>query len=165
VNEQLLKRITEITNKEYGLLRELSDNSYLELQPVEDAIHQIVAERLKLAQDYLDFAASIANTSPSNCRQIISRSYYAMHHAARAVIFEIRRRDNRSHEAVITEIAKIMGADVSVMLKAQLDLRNSVEYELYLPGLDFQMASTNSLNIASTFCLGCQEFIRERRGT
>ncbi|MBI1922963.1 hypothetical protein HYR99_01800 [Candidatus Poribacteria bacterium] len=165
MNEQLLKRITEITSKEYGLLRELSDNSYLDLQPVEDAIHQIVAERLKLAQDYLNFASSIANTSPSNCRQIISRSYYAMHHAARAVIFETRRRDNRSHEAVITEIAQIMGADVSVTLKAQLDLRNSVEYELYLLNFDFQGKSTSSLGIASAFFQSCQEFIRKRRET
>jgi uncharacterized protein (UPF0332 family) len=165
VNEQLLKRITEITSREYGLLRELSDHSYFDLQPVEDVIHQIVAERLKLAQDYLDFAASIANTSPSNCRQIISRSYYAMHHAARAVIFETRRMDIRSHEAVIAEIAKIMGVDASRTLDIQHKLRNNVEYELYLPGLDFQSASANSLNIASAFYQNCQDFIRKRRGT
>lgn len=165
MNEQLLKRITEITGEEYGLLRELSDNSYLDLQPVDTLIHQVVTDRLKLAQDYLDFAASITNTSPSNCRQIISRSYYAMHHAARAVIFETRRMDIRSHEAVVTEIAQIMGADASRTLYAQLRLRNNIEYELYLPGLDFQSASTNSLNLASTFLQNCQDFIRERRET
>ena len=138
MNEQLLRRITELTSEEYGLLRELSDNSYLDLQPVEDLIGQIVADRLGLAEDYLDFAASIDNTSPVNCRQIISRSYYAMHHAARAVIFDTRRRDVRSHEAVVAQTAQIMGTAASETLNSQLRLRNRIEYEVYLPGFDFR---------------------------
>jgi uncharacterized protein (UPF0332 family) len=165
VNEPLLRRITEITSREYGLLRDLADNSYLALQPIEELIQQVVTDRLQLAQEYLDFAASIDNTSPFNGRQIISRSYYAMHHAARAVIFEMRRQNIRAHEAVITEIAQILGTDASRTLEAQLRLRNSVEYEVYLPNFDFSSQPADALNIATAFLQDCQNFIQERRGT
>ena len=126
----LLRRLSGLSGLEYGLLRTLARNEYLELEPVEALLRKVCMERMNLARGYLEFAATIRLTSTLDARQVISRSYYAMHHAARAVVFATRREDVTSHEGVIKAIERTFDETTSIALREQLWVRNSVEYEV-----------------------------------
>lgn len=157
----ILRRLSELSGSEYGLLRTLAQREYLELEPIEALLKRVSVERMRLARQYFEFAAAIDLVSPFNARQVISRSYYAMHHAARAVVFAARRTDVTSHEGVVKAIEHILGEATSISLKEQLRARNSVEYEVY-PHFDPIARARQSLRTSSAFLDRCGAYLEER---
>lgn len=151
----MLWRLARLSGREYGLLRQLSDAGLLDIGPIETLVNQTVTDRMDLARQYLAFAQSIALASEFNGRQVISRSYYAMHHAARAVIFAITRQDITSHEGVIREIRRRLGEQAADALETQLNLRNDVEYEVY-PRVDVINLAQEARNTAAEFIADCE---------
>ena len=93
-------------------------------------------DRLALADAYLDHARGCDLGNGAECRQVISRAYYAAHHAGRAAAYEVRRRDVATHEGVIAEVRQMLGERPAGVVRELHRLRNQVEYELYLPRLD-----------------------------
>ena len=77
-----------------------------------------------------------------------------MHHAARAVIFATRRCDLTSHEKVIKTIGKLLGSDMADLLLEQLNVRNTVEYELFAPD-DIRELAKKSVHKAKEFINKC----------
>ena len=163
MNLELMLRVAKMTGREYGLLRALAEGSYLDLMPVEDLLKNAVADRIALASGVLKFAQAIPVDSDLNCRQVISRTYYAMHHAARAIIFESAHDDVTSHEEVIGEMKSILGKKASETLKQQLRLRNAAEYEIYLR-FDLQGEARQALSVAADFIKACEEYLKGRPG-
>ena len=161
MNPELMRRVAKISGREYGFLRSLAEDSYLNLDAVEGLLKKVVADRMELARQYLNFAKAIRDDSEFHFRQIISRGYYAMHHAARAVIFESRREDIASHEDIIREIERIFGRETSKILKEQLRLRNNVEYEVYIK-FDIEDLAQQSVLIATDFVSKCDDYLKRR---
>jgi uncharacterized protein (UPF0332 family) len=111
----------------------------------------------------LEFAAAIDPISQFNARQVISRGYYAMHHAARAVVFATMRTDVTSHAGVIKAIEGILGEAASISLREQLRARNSVEYEVY-PHFDPIARARHSLDTSAAFLDQCKAHLEGRWG-
>ena len=158
-----LKRwISKLSAQKYGFIKDLVSHSLMTLDEVDGLISELVAERMNLSHQYFEFATSIQPDSSLLCRQIISRCYYSMHHAARAVIFATRRGDLTSHEKVIKAIGKLLGNDMADLLFEQLNVRNTVEYELFAPD-DIRKLAKKSVNKAREFIKKCDLYIKERR--
>lgn len=120
-----------------------------------------VRDRIELARQYLAFAQSIALASECHGRQVISRSYYAMHHAARAVVFAVTRQDITSHEGVIREIRRRLGEHAADLLERQLNLCNDVEYEVY-PRVTVMALSQEACEVAAEFITDCETSLTRR---
>ena len=159
----LLQRMGTISGMEYGLLAALGKGEVLDQGDVEDLLRKVEEDRLALAQGYLTFAQAVGLDSGMQCRQVISRCYYAMHHAARAVIYQVKRKDVPSHEGVIVGIGKVMDEDAKRTLRQQHKLRNQVEYEVYLPELDLVQEAQKARSAAARFVGQCQHFLEARR--
>ena len=149
------RRLARLGRGEYGLLRQLADDGLVDLEPIEALLNQSVTDRLNLARQYLAFAQSIALDSEFHGRQVISRSYYAMHHAARALILHTTRQDVTSHEGVIRQIRRHLGAPEADSLANCLNLRNSVEYEVY-PRMNVIALAQEASNAAEQFIVACE---------
>ena len=158
---ELIRRLAKISGREYGLLRILAKHSLVDMSPVQKLLTGVVTDRMSLAQQYLAFAQDIPLESEFHGRQVISRGYYAMHHAARAVIFASKRQDITSHEGVIKEIVRILGQELARILVGQLDLRNEVEYEVY-PRSDIVELAQESLLIVTKFIENCIAYLERR---
>lgn len=158
---ETLWRLARLTGREYGLLRQLADAGLLDIEPIEALLDQVTMDRIELAREYLTFAQSIALDSELHGRQVISRSYYAMHHAARAVIFATTRQDITSHEGVIREIRRRLGDQAADALESQLNLRNDVEYEVY-PRVNVIELAQESRETARRFIAECEAYLAGR---
>ncbi|OGO42202.1 MAG: hypothetical protein A2Z04_01585 [Chloroflexi bacterium RBG_16_57_9] len=86
-----------------------------------------------------------------------------MHHAGRAVAYEVRRRDVTTHEGAIAEVRQILGEEAAGAVHGLHRLRNQVEYELYLPWLDLRTEAEAALAQASGFLSRCRSFVTGRR--
>jgi len=159
---ELKRWISKLTAQKYGFIKDLANHSLMTLDEIDSLISELVAERMNLSHQYFEFATDIQPDSSLLCRQIISRCYYSMHHAARAVIFATRRGDLTSHEKVIKAIGKLFGSDMADLLLEQLNVRNTVEYELFAPD-DIRELAKKSVNKAREFIKKCDLYIKERR--
>lgn len=54
---------------------------------IDDLHAQACADRLKLAQEFADYADRLMRSRPSMRRMAVGRYYYAMYHAMRAVVY------------------------------------------------------------------------------
>ena len=75
-----------LSQDDYALLEHLEAHGLLAGATANDILEALVRARLQLADEHLTFALGLDATNPAHRRQIISRSYYAMHHSARAVL-------------------------------------------------------------------------------
>jgi len=106
---ELLQRLSSLSGREYSLLEALAEVGVIERDQVLRWVQQVVDDRLALAEAYLEHASACDLRRDPECRQAISRAYYATHHAGRAVAYEVHRRDVTTHEGVIAEAGQILG--------------------------------------------------------
>ena len=99
--DELSQRLSSLSAREYGLLENLVNAGLLERDELTRLVRQVVNDRLDLAQMYLEHAQNCDLTRNSECRQAISRAYYTCHHAGRAIVYEVQRRDVTTHDGVI----------------------------------------------------------------
>jgi len=160
---ELLQKLSALSGREYGLLETLVEAQFLGREQLVQWVQQIVGDRLALAEAYLGHAQACDLSQDTECRHAISRAYYAIHHAGRAVVYEVRRRDVPSHEGVIHGVREILGAEAGDVMRELHQLRNQVEYELYLPWLDLQAEAEAAINLADRFLSTCRAFVANRR--
>jgi len=160
---ELLQKLSTLSGREYGLLEMLVGAQFLQQDQLVGWVHQIVDDRLTLAEAYSEHARACDLQRDTECRRAISRAYYAAHHAGRAVVYEVRRRDVATHEGVIAEVDQILGEEAASAVRGLHRLRNQVEYELYLPWLDLRGEAETALVQASEFLGRCQAFVAGRR--
>lgn len=133
--EDRLQRITKAPKNTLVLLREgISIESALARQ-LDDAMDQTVADRLDLADEFLDMAERLYRSKFDMSRPAIARYYYAMYHAMRAVSFQFLGGDDHEQHTVLP--AKGVPSDypgkdlASNELKDARTLRNEADYEQY----------------------------------
>lgn len=91
---QILDDLQRLTPSQGVLLYRLVDLNYLTKEQVDGLINQLVSDRFANAMDYLAFAQQLNAKVTLNQPHIISRCYYAMYHATRALVLHVRRADS-----------------------------------------------------------------------
>lgn len=117
------------------LLAHLEEHGLLAGTTTSDILEALVQARLRLADEYLTFILSLDPANPAHQRQIVSRSYYAMHHSARAVLLYHDHQEYAMHSgrgSVIERFARLFpdsdGRRQQRMLLDWHDLRLRADY-------------------------------------
>jgi hypothetical protein len=57
-NMTVLRRLSELSGSEYGLLRTLAQYEYLDLEPIDALLRRVCMQRVQLARHYFEFVSS-----------------------------------------------------------------------------------------------------------
>lgn len=137
-NRSRRKTLERLTQPEYGLLRELTDQQALDAASLEEMVSAAVDDRFRLARGMLKTAQLLATQDDAFVRRsAASRAYYSAYHAARAAVFAVRGRDEDDHEALPRVVDAVLEGDRSVgeRLRELKRLRHEADYSPY-PGPD-----------------------------
>jgi uncharacterized protein (UPF0332 family) len=152
-----LEYFDRLSQDDYALLEHLQAHGLLAGATAHDLLEALVRARLRLADEHLAFALSLNPTNPAHRRHIISRSYYTMHHSARAVLLYHERREYSIHSgrgSVIEQFGRLFrdpdGRRQQRMLWDWHDLRLRADYNPSLAGDLLAEAQLAQLE-ASTF--------------
>lgn len=128
------KRLEKLTQPQYALLRDLTDEAAVDAAGLEALVTQFVADRLALSDSLMHAAEALTTNENAVVRRSgISRAYYAAYHAARATVFLVHHRDEDRHEALPAEVEKLLGEGNGEPLKELKRLRSEFDYSPY-PG-------------------------------
>lgn len=130
---------------------------------IDELIKDASAARFRLALRFLNSANKLRSLRPMLHRDSISRSYYAMYHSARAVVFLAHQGDDfEAHD----KLAGGMPADFPDVEKWKNELkearlkRNEADYDPYPPGhLPFRVMSFALFRSASEFATECSTYL------
>jgi hypothetical protein len=123
-------------------------------------IGQIVSDRLELAGNHLRTGDTLAQSA--SYRSAISRYYYAMYHAGRAICFGYHKGDNyQSYSALPSHLPPPL-PNLS-RWQNELDdarlVRNMADYDLYPRATsDWKDDSTSLAVSAAEFLIECEEY-------
>ena len=135
VTEDRLQRITKAPKNTLILLKEGVSIEAALSQTLDEAMDRTVADRLDLADEFLEMAERLHRSRSDMSRPAIARYYYAMYHAMRAVSFQNFGGDDHEQHTVLP--SKGVPNDypnkdlASNELKDARTLRNEADYEQY----------------------------------
>ena len=157
----MLDDLQRLTPSQAMLLYRLVELGYITQKQVDDLINQLAVDRFTKALTYWQFAQQLDATVPLNQPHILSRCYYAMYHATRALVLQVRRADVDSHERLPSVLGQIFTKSEGDKLNQWRELRNQVEYSPYLPD---KLAAQISAVLVDTKELveACQRELRDR---
>jgi len=158
---QTLDDLQRLTPSQGALLYHLVDLGFLTRAQVDELINRLVSDRFAKAMDYLAFAQQLDANVPLNQPHIISRCYYAMYHAARAVVFHHRRSDVDDHESLAVALGGILGSEWKIALDEWRKARNRLDYSPYLPD-DLASQCRSCLDIAQGFLIEGKRYLTGR---
>ena len=108
---QTLDDLQRLTSSQGALLYRLVDLGYLTQAQVDELINRLVTDRFEKAADYVSFAQRLDSGVTLNQPHIISRCYYAMYHAARALVLHVRRADLDDHDRLPIALGQVVGTE------------------------------------------------------
>ena len=108
---QTLDDLQRLTSSQGALLYHLVDLGYLTQAQVDELINRLVTDRFEKAADYVSFAQRLDSGVTLNQPHIISRCYYAMYHAARALVLHVRRADLDDHDRLPIALGQVVGTE------------------------------------------------------
>jgi uncharacterized protein (UPF0332 family) len=121
--EQRLQRITKLDKKTASIMSEGIGHESALARSLADAMAQTVADRLRMADDFLAMAEVLMRSRHDMARPAIARYYYAMYHAMRAAAYQHHKGDDfESHSALSS---KGVPPDYPHSAVASNDLRNA----------------------------------------
>lgn len=128
--------------------------------PVVDVVRQIISDRFTLAGDHLRVADQLL--LQLQFRSSISRHYYAMYHAARAIVFAETGGDNHQQHGDLPHHLPVAMLD-RARRKDQLTdarlLRNEADYDPYPAAASEWAADARELHsTAADFVQACADF-------
>jgi uncharacterized protein (UPF0332 family) len=101
-------------------------------QTIDQLAQRATADRLDLALDFRRRSRILLRTSPPPYRDVVSRLYYSMYHAARAVVFfSYRGDDNQDHRVLPANLPSdfVDPTGWGNKLKTARDARNRADYD------------------------------------
>ena len=170
---------------QYASLRELDDLAVglVDIAAVNQAINVSVDQRMSLAQDFLAFSQSLlaqGTGSEIANRNTVSRAYYAVHHAVRALLLFEERGDVDGHREAIEAVCALLKRNPAVRSKlgdtqefreAFLDLLDRKHLADYHPfgtnapkeaPLDFAQAAQGAVKFAQKVVEKTAEYIAQK---
>lgn len=161
MNEDILDDLQQLTYSQNALLHRLVDLGLLESIVLNELLDRLVDDRLEKARSYQSFAAQLDVADSTHQPHIISRCYYAMYHAARAVVLHYRGADLDDHDRLPTILGQILGARYGELLGNWRKVRNRVDYSPYRP-IDLPQLAGSALQEGSEMLNVCGGFVRSR---
>lgn len=161
---KLLSRFEKIAGEQLGLFREITDAAApLDTAKLEEIINELTADRFIFAREIFETAKTFDITTTGGQKAAISRSYYAMYQASRAIIFHYERSDIDSHSALPERIPEQLPNQKhwSDRLDYWRRARNKVDYSPY-PNGALDVMAADALNDATNFLNLCQQFLKRR---
>jgi uncharacterized protein (UPF0332 family) len=143
------------------LLFRLVDLGYLTRAQVDELINRLVSDRFAKGVDYLAFAQQLDVSVTLNQPHIISRCYYAMYHAARALVLHVRRADLDDHERLPAALGQVLGAEYGDVLGRWREMRNQVDYSPYTPP-DLASQAATAVGDANSLLTACRDYLQNR---
>lgn len=133
---------------------------------IEELQHRGCADRLELARLMLDAGNKLTRARPAHYRSAISRYYYAMYHASRAVVYFAHGGDDFEEHS---RLPGYFPGDFPAKATWQNDLknarllRNDVDYEPYPDGLATYRSHAKGLQVKATQLLAeCTNYLRSK---
>lgn len=128
--------------------------------PMPQLIQQATSDRLSLAGTHLATADGLLLAM--QFRSAISRHYYAMYHAARAITFAVNQGDDHEQHRVLPSQlpARLpnQGVRSTELTDARL-LRNEADYDIYpMSESDWELDARALAPIAANFVQECEAF-------
>jgi uncharacterized protein (UPF0332 family) len=131
-----------------------------------DLLLQACAARHSLAGHFLKSAALLLKVKPARHRDGISRSYYSMYHAARAVVFLANQGDDHQEHDQLYRFLPSDFPDVDSWQNELKDARlkrNEADYDFFpKSNLSFRTASISLFGKAKEFHAECTHYLRNR---
>jgi len=161
MNEQILDDLQRLTSSQDVLLHRLVDLGYLTRSQVDELINRLVSDRFAKAKEYLAFAQQLNADLQLHQPHIISRCYYAMYHAARAVVLHFRRADLDDHDRLPAILGQVIGTEYGEMLGLWRKVRNQADYSPY-EAADLAQQTAGALNDTIALLAACDIFLQGR---
>lgn len=158
---QILDDLQRLTPSQGVLLYRLVDLNYLTKEQVDGLINQLVSDRFAKAMDYLAFAQQLNTKVTLNQPHIISRCYYAMYHATRALVLHVRRADLDDHERLPVALGQVLGTNYGDVLGRWREMRNQIEYSPYAPA-DLASQAATAVSDAISLLTACRDYLQNR---
>ena len=158
---QTLDDLQRLTPSQGVLLYRLVDLGYLTAAQVDELVNRLVGDRFAKAMDYLTFAQQLDASVTLNQPHIISRCYYAMYHAARALVLHVRRADLDDHDRLPAALGQILGTDYGDVLGQWREVRNQADYSPYAPA-DLASQVVTAVSDANLLLTACRDYLQNR---
>lgn len=165
--EQRLHRVTELERKNLALMQEGVSIEAALSRTLADAMAQAVADRLKLADDFIAMAEALMRSRHNLARAAIARYYYAMYHAMRAAAYQHHAGDDFEAHSVLS--TKGVPPDypssnvASNELKDARLLRNEADYDQYPVDPKYFASRARALRpIASQFVATARQYVTSK---
>ena len=133
-------------------------------QTVTQLLHRATVDRFELSLDFRRRSRQLLSPPANNYRDAVSRLYYAMYHAARAVVFFTNGGDdNQDHQVLPGNIPGDFPntAIWANRLKTARDNRNRADYDPFPKGPAFWRALASSLsNEVDEFIVVARQYLR-----
>lgn len=141
---------TQLNDWAYGVWAEKDSG-----RTISELRDRVVSDRLALAERFRISAQRCLTATPPMYRDSVSRSYYAMYHAARALLyFQTPGDDFQAHELFWKHVPEDLGeiANVRNHLKTARLRRNEADYDPY-PKSDsaFKNVAVDQASLAARF--------------
>jgi len=158
---QIFEELQRLTGSQAALLRCLTELNLISTTEVEELINHLVKDRFKKAQAYLKFTRQLNPQQEIEQTHIVSRVYYAMYHAARAIVLHTQRMDVDDHKKLATAFGQIVGGSWEDILTEWRKLRNRLDYSPYLPS-DLSEICLKALDDGEKIIHFCREYLEKR---
>lgn len=158
---RILDELQRISGSQAALLHRLIELGLLNEGQVQELIDRLVRDRWVKAQSYLRFAQQLDYQEGGAQVHIVSRCYYAMYHAVRAVVFHTKRMDVDDHERLAAVFTQVVEERWGIELDEWRKLRNRVEYSPYLPA-NMEQLCVRALERAAELLAFCANYLKER---
>jgi len=158
---QTLDDLQRLTPSQGALLYRLVDLGYLTRTQVDELINRLVRDRLTKAVDYLAFAQRLDASVTLNQPHIISRCYYAMYHAARALVLHVRRADLDDHDRLPAALGQVLGTNYGDVLGRWREIRNQTDYSPYAP-VNLASQAAAAVSDAGSLLAACRDYLQNR---
>lgn len=133
-DEKFLRDITTSQKNKIGQLRYGVKVESATNKPIDELVRQATKDRLRLAEQVRRDARLLLNLNPIAARSSISRSYYAMYHASRSLLFFMYEGDDHQEHK---DFFKYLPKDFpnaqfweNELKQARLE-RNTADYDPY----------------------------------
>lgn len=164
VDHDVLRQFERKTGAVFGLLQTVVD-AVTPLNPTKlrDLANELTVDRFNLAKGFLSQAQAQDLSTKNGQKVVISRSYYAMYHAGRTVIFHYERADVDVHENIPKRLPSNLPnrSHWTNRLVEWRKRRNQADYSPYPEG-DLHVLAKQILLEAETFLDLCASFLKGR---
>lgn len=161
IPDSLLSCLERISSERYRFLNALAAEGMFSSADLERIVEEFTIKRYNLAKGFHESTKSIPLNTDIDARNIISRNYYAMFHAARAVIFHFHRYDEEKHEEVVKRIGGILGKAFQDILLEWKGNRTVVDYSPF-PKFDLIDYANKAIKETEEFLDECKTFLSKR---